>query len=120
MLTLVAMALGALGFAIAWRVESTAGYHAVMNLLLMPMWMLSGALFPQEGAAGWMQFLMAINPMTYALAAVRRCMTATDAAPALAGIPALPAGVAVTALGAILAMLFAVDAVRKHSGRQTS
>ena len=45
----------ALGFLIAWRLDSTQGFHAIMNLFLVPMWMLSGALFPAGGAAGWIR-----------------------------------------------------------------
>jgi ABC-2 type transport system permease protein len=43
---LIAIGLTALGLCLAWRMTSTQGFHAVMNLLLMPMWFLSGALFP--------------------------------------------------------------------------
>ena len=45
-LILSALALTGLGFLLAWRMESTQGFHAIMNLLLMPMWLLSGAFFP--------------------------------------------------------------------------
>src|SRR5688500_1029719 len=47
---LLAFALTALGFCIAWRMNSTQGFHAIMNLFLMPMWFLSGALFPVDNA----------------------------------------------------------------------
>ena len=46
MLTLSGIGLTALGFVLAWRMESTQGFHAIMNLLLMPLWLLSGAFFP--------------------------------------------------------------------------
>ena len=42
-----------------------------MNLFLVPMWMLSGALFPASGATGWIQSLMWINPLTYGVSALR-------------------------------------------------
>ena len=45
--------------------QSTAGFHAIMNLLLMPMWFLSGAVFPVETAPGWLRAVMLINPLTY-------------------------------------------------------
>ena len=45
-----------------------------MNLLLLPMWMLSGAFFPASGAPAWLRWVMAVNPMTYALAGLRRGM----------------------------------------------
>ncbi len=64
--------LTGLGFLIAWRMDSTQGFHAVMNLFLMPMWFLSGALFPASGAPVWLQWLMAINPLTYGVAGLYR------------------------------------------------
>ncbi len=70
-LALVALGLTAFGCAMAWRMDSTQGYHAIMNLLLMPMWLLSGAVFPLTGAPVVMRWLMMANPMTYAVAAIR-------------------------------------------------
>lgn len=67
LLALASYALTGLGFLIAWRMDSTQGFHAVMNLFLMPLWFLSGALFPPDGAPGWLRFVMAANPLTYAL-----------------------------------------------------
>ena len=43
---LVSFALTALGFAIAWPMDSTQAFHAIINLFLIPLWLLSGALFP--------------------------------------------------------------------------
>ena len=43
---LISFTLTGLGFAIAWRMESTSGFHAIMNLLLVPMWMVSGRCSP--------------------------------------------------------------------------
>ena len=73
-LTVVGVGLSALGFVIAWPMDSTQGFHAVMNLFLIPMWLLSGALFPASGAAKWMGWVMAINPLTYGVAAVRHAL----------------------------------------------
>lgn len=61
----VAVGLTALGLCIAWPMSSTAGFHAVMNILLMPMWFLSGAVFPLTTAAGPIRGLMYLNPLTY-------------------------------------------------------
>src|SRR6185369_15661736 len=55
---LVSFTLTALGFLIAWRFDSTQGYHAVMNLLLLPMWLLSGAVFSIAGASGPIRAVM--------------------------------------------------------------
>lgn len=71
-LLLMAFALTSLGFILAWRMESIQGFHGIVNLLLMPMWFLSGALFPVEGAAGGLQLVMRLNPVAYGLAAFRQ------------------------------------------------
>ena len=71
---LTAFALTALGFAIAWRMESAQGFHAIINLFLIPLWLLSGALFPVSGASGWIRWLMEVNPLTYGLDALQLVM----------------------------------------------
>ena len=68
---LTSFSLTALGFAIAWPMDSTQGFHAVINLFLIPLWLLSGALFPLTGASGWIRLLMRINPLTYGTEALR-------------------------------------------------
>jgi daunorubicin resistance ABC transporter membrane protein len=70
-LALSAIGFTALGFAMAWWIDSTQGYHAVMSVALIPLWMLSGAMFP-AGGSRWMGAIMAADPMTYAVSAVRR------------------------------------------------
>jgi ABC-2 type transport system permease protein len=67
---LTAFALTALGFAIAWRMESAQGFHAIINLFLIPLWMLSGALFPLSGANQWLRLLTRVNPLTYGMDAL--------------------------------------------------
>jgi ABC-2 type transport system permease protein len=64
---LVAFALTGMGFIIAWQMDSTSGFHAIMNLLLVPMWMVSGALFPMATAHGWVRAIMWANPLTYCI-----------------------------------------------------
>lgn len=88
---LLALALTGLGFLIAWWLDSTQGFHAIMNLLLVPMWLLSGAVFPASGAAPWLQWLMRANPMTYGVSALQSVMLGHT------GGPSLPAALAVTA-----------------------
>ncbi|MBZ5568771.1 MAG: ABC transporter permease [Acidobacteriia bacterium] len=68
---LVSFCLTALGFVIAWPMDSTQGFHAVINLFLIPLWLLSGSLFPLTGASGWIRLLMRINPLTYGTEALR-------------------------------------------------
>lgn len=66
--------LCALSFLFAWILNSSQGFHAVMNIVLFPMWILSGALFPMESSSLVLQFLMKLNPLTYALRAIRLIM----------------------------------------------
>lgn len=74
-LALVSFALTSLGVSLAWRFTSVQGFHGVMNLLLMPMWLLSGAVFKPEGAAPWIRGVMACNPLTYGVSLVRGFLT---------------------------------------------
>src|SRR3954467_9193924 len=67
---LISFALTALGFAIAWPMDSTQAFHAIINLFLIPLWLLSGALFPIGGASVWLRVLMRINPLTYGVEAL--------------------------------------------------
>jgi ABC-2 type transport system permease protein len=71
---LVAFSLTALGFAIAWPMDSTQAFHAIINLFLIPLWLLSGSLFPLSGASGWIRLLMRINPLTYGTEALRELL----------------------------------------------
>lgn len=71
-LTLAAVGFTALGFAMAWWIDSSQGYHAIMSVALIPLWMLSGAMFPASGGGAAIRWLMVANPMTYTMSAVRR------------------------------------------------
>jgi ABC-2 type transport system permease protein len=68
---LLSIMLTALGYLIAWPMDSTHGFHAIMNIFLIPLWLLSGSLFSVQGAQGLIAWLMHINPLTYGLAAMR-------------------------------------------------
>ena len=96
MLALIAFGLTGLGFLIAWRMESTQGFHAIMNLVLMPMWMLSGALFPVSGAAGWLAWVMRLNPLTYGVEAVRASLRLSGPPAEWEGLSTLWMSLAVT------------------------
>ncbi len=63
-LAIIGVALTAMGFCFAWRMDSVGALHGVM-MLFMPMWMLSGAIFPVATAPLLMKLMMYINPLTY-------------------------------------------------------
>src|ERR1700690_3084394 len=71
---LVSFALTALGFAIAWPMDSTQAFHGIINLFLIPLWLLSGALFRLTGASKWIRVIMRLNPLTYGVDALRALM----------------------------------------------
>ena len=94
---LVSFALTSLGFAIAWPMDSTQAFHAIINLFLIPLWLLSGALFPLSGASGWLRLLMRLNPLTYGVEALRNLLY-----PESPTVLPLPASIAALALFATL------------------
>src|ERR1700683_5081576 len=71
-MAIIAFALTSIGLLIAWRIESTHGFHAIMNLILILIWLLSGAFFPASGGPGWLYWPMHLNPLTYGMIALRR------------------------------------------------
>jgi ABC-2 type transport system permease protein len=86
LLIVAALALTSLGTFFAWKTDSSQGFHAIMNLVLMPLWLLSGGFFPAPalaagtGWSGWaLHAAMRVNPLSYAVGGVRRLLTpATD------------------------------------------
>ncbi len=72
-LAILGFGLTNLGLIIAWRMQSTQGFHAIMNLILMPLWLLSGAFFPSAGVPLWLEWVMRLNPITYGMTALRHC-----------------------------------------------
>jgi ABC-2 type transport system permease protein len=68
---LMSVAMTSLGVAVAARMRSMQGFQMIMNFLVMPLYFLSGAMFPLTGAPPWMQPLMWANPLTYGVNALR-------------------------------------------------
>jgi ABC-2 type transport system permease protein len=68
---LMSMAMTGLGVALAARMRSMQGFQMLMNFLVMPLYFLSGAMFPIMSAPGWMRALMTVNPLTYGVDALR-------------------------------------------------
>jgi len=68
----ISIGLTALGFILAWRLDSTQGFHAIMSVFLLPMSLLSGAFFPANDTV--LEYILCINPLTYAVAGLRRLL----------------------------------------------
>jgi ABC-2 type transport system permease protein len=96
-IALISFELTALGFAIAWPMDSPQAFHAIVNLVLLPLWMLSGSLFPASGASGWLRLCMLANPLTYGVDALRNALF-----PAAQTDFPLPVNLAVTAAFCLL------------------
>jgi len=84
LLALMGIAMCSLGMIVAWPMDSTQGFHAIMMLGLMPMWLLSGSFFPipafnQDATIGQMILggLMRANPLSYSMSELRRLLFPT-------------------------------------------
>lgn len=84
LLAVIAIAMCSLGMIVAWPMDSTQGFHAIMMLGLMPMWLLSGTFFPvpiwgSEASMGQMILggIMRANPLTYPMVELRRLLYPT-------------------------------------------
>jgi len=69
---LLAFGLSTFGVALASAMKSLQGFQVVMNFLMMPMFFLSGALFPLTNLPGWMTVLTRLDPATYGIDPLRR------------------------------------------------
>jgi len=103
-MVLIALGVTALGFLIAWRMESSQGFHAIMNLLLMPMLILSGAFFPADGASSWLRWIMLANPMTYGINVLRASLYLRRPDAAWSGDPLLSLLVWLTTTAVLLGL----------------
>jgi daunorubicin resistance ABC transporter membrane protein len=84
-LALAAVALAALGFAVAWGLDNVQAYHAVQMTLLVPLWVVSGAMFPAPAGHPGLAAAMRANPLAHAVSAARRALAGPAAPGALPG-----------------------------------
>jgi ABC-2 type transport system permease protein len=112
-MVLTALFLTGIGFALAWWLNSSTGYHAVMSVLLIPMWILSGAMFPIRGAGTVVGALMRANPMRFCVEALRRALYGEGASAAVTG-GAFTMAAELCALGAFAVLALGVSAWRVH------
>jgi ABC-2 type transport system permease protein len=117
-LVLQGFALTALGYVMAWPLDSTQGYHALMSVLLMPMWLLSGAFFPVPDS-GWLAWVMRVNPLTYGVVGLQRILFAHagQETSAQAALPSVATCLIVTAGFCIVAFAAAVWLTGRRSVR---
>jgi len=87
-------AMTSLGIAVASRVQTLEGFGVVVNLFTMPLFFLSGALFPLVGIPGWLAVLTRLDPATYGVDPLRRVVLQAIGVP-----PAAVAAMGVEVLG---------------------
>jgi ABC-2 type transport system permease protein len=73
---LLAFAITAFGVMVAARVSQMQSFMALMQMAIMPMFFLSGALFPVAGLPRWLEILNRLDPLTYAVDPMRRAVFA--------------------------------------------
>ena len=79
----------------------------------MPLWLLSGAFFPLTGVPLWLEWLMRINPITYGMAALRRCLyLGSDGA--AGAIPALLPSLGIILLFGMATLVLAAVTAQRH------
>lgn len=111
-IALLSFELTALGFTIAWPMDSPQAFHAIVNLLLIPLWMLSGSLFPAAGASPWLHLLMRLNPLTYGVDALRNLLF-----PAQPTDASLPVNLLVTVGFCLLCFAASAAAVNRRTNK---
>ncbi len=73
---LLAFAITAFGVMVAARITQMQSFMALMQMAIMPMYFLSGALFPVSGLPQWLEILNRLDPLTYAVDPMRRAVFA--------------------------------------------
>ncbi|MDB4637500.1 MAG: ABC transporter permease [Planctomycetaceae bacterium] len=115
---LLGFTLTGLGYVIAWPMSSTQGFHAIMSVFLLPMWLLSGAIFP-VGSTGWLSWVMWINPLTYGVACLRRLMYSNSISPDAVGLPGVALSFSVTLLFCLVCVMIATQLTNRRSALNT-
>ncbi|MBI4894913.1 MAG: ABC transporter permease [Candidatus Aenigmarchaeota archaeon] len=70
-MALISMTFVSLGVVMASRMKGMEGFQMIMSFLIMPIFFLSGALFPLENTPGWMQVASYLDPLTYGVDGLR-------------------------------------------------
>ncbi len=119
-LLLAALAITGMGVCFAWPMDSTQGYHAAMNMVMLPMWLLSGAFFPVPSYDAALPIgqkilygLMVANPMSYIVAGIRSLVESPNSSVSF-WIPSLTTCWIITLLFALGTMTLATWMVQKR------
>lgn len=75
-LIVLAFAITSIGILVAVKIKSFQAFMALVQLIIMPMFFLSGALFPLSGLPTWLHVATLLDPLTYAVDPMRRAVLA--------------------------------------------
>ena len=100
---LISFSLVGIGIIIACRMTSFEGFGTIMNFLIMPMFFMSGAVFPISGLPPWLRVLVHVNPLTYGVDLLRNIVLGISTFPPAASCLVLTAvGIAVISVAVFL------------------
>jgi ABC-2 type transport system permease protein len=102
------LCLTTIGFIFAWKLDSIQGFHSVMNLFLMPMWLLSGAFFPASRAPFVLKIVIYCNPLTYGFTAIQSCLQSQNLS---SSVLTYSSAIAIEILFALVTTLIAIQVV---------
>ncbi len=83
---LIAFAMSSLGIMIAARIKEMEGFQVIVNFIIMPIFFLSGALFPLDRLPQWLTVLTRLDPLTYGVDLLRGTMIKVHAFPLTADL----------------------------------
>ena len=69
------------GLIIATKLGNLEGFMAIMNLIVFPIFLLSGALFPIQSMPSWLRYIMYVDPLTYGVDGLRGTLIGISAFP---------------------------------------
>jgi len=80
-MVLIATTFNSLGLAFASRMKDMSGFSLIMNFMVFPLFLLSGALFPIENLPLWLRSLSYIDPLTYGVDGLRGALVGASSFP---------------------------------------
>ena len=107
----LAFGLASFGVMLASMMKSLQGFQVVMNFLMMPMFFLSGALFPLQGLPTWMTWITRLDPASYGIDPLRRVVLSDSGQAAAVDRFAMTIGGQVLPIGLEVGIMFAFGAV---------